>query len=131
MLNVSKPVAYMILIFSICVEIIGCACLEACQAFQDKKLTIALIICYFIAFTLLAKILHIIDLAVGYATWSSVGALGTSLIGMVFFDQKLSIIGWLSILAMSFGVFMLNLYGTPAEEEKRRASSQRRKEKRS
>ena len=52
MLNVSKPVAYVILAVSIVFEIIGSSCLEACNAFENKALTIVVIICYFIAFTL-------------------------------------------------------------------------------
>lgn len=115
MLNVSKPAAYAILAFSIVCEIIGSACLEACNGFEDKKLTIILIICYFVAFSLFSKILHIIDLAVGYATWTAVGSIACAVMGVVIFDQHLSVVGWISIIAMAAGVFMLNLYGTPKE----------------
>ena len=52
MLNVSKPAAYTILACSIVCEIIGSACLEACNGFENKKLTILLIICYFVAYGL-------------------------------------------------------------------------------
>lgn len=117
MLNVSKPVAYMILAFSIVCEIIGTLCLEACNAFENKTLTVVLIVCYFVAFTLFSKILHIIDLAVGYATWTASGAIGCAILGMVLFDQKLTVIGWISIIVMAAGVFLLNLFGTPKEEK--------------
>lgn len=116
MLNVSKPVAYLILAFSIVCEIIGSACLEACNGFEDKKLTIILIVCYFVAFSLFSKILHIINLAVGYATWSAAGAISCAIIGVVLFEQPLTLVGWISIIVMAIGVFLLNLYGTPKEE---------------
>lgn len=117
MLNVSKPVAYIILAISIVFEIIGSACLEACNGFEDKKLTILLIVCYFVAFTLFSKILHIINLAVGYATWTAAGAISCAILGVVIFEQPLNIIGWISIIVMAIGVFLLNLYGTPKEDE--------------
>ena len=117
MLNVSKPTAYVILAISIMFELIGSSCLEACNAFENKKLTIAVIVCYFIAFTLFSKILHIIDLAVGYATWTAAGSIACAVIGVVLFEQKLSTVGWISIFAMAVGVFILNLYGTPEEDE--------------
>ncbi|MCI8646279.1 MAG: multidrug efflux SMR transporter [Firmicutes bacterium] len=116
MLNVSKPAAYTILACSIVCEIIGSACLEACNGFENKKLTILLIICYFVAFSLFSKILHIIDLAVGYATWTALGAIACAVLGVVLFDQHLTITGWVSIIIMAIGVFLLNLFGTPKEE---------------
>lgn len=117
MLHVSKPAAYIILAFSIVCEIIGSACLEACNGFENKKLTIVLIICYFVAFSLFSKILHIIDLAVGYATWTASGAIACAVLGVVLFDQHLTIAGWVSVIAMAIGVFLLNLFGTPTEEK--------------
>jgi len=116
MLNVSKPVAYLILGVSIIFELLGSACLEACDQFADKKLTIILILCYIIAFGLFSKILHLINLAVAYATWTGVGAIATAVMGVTIFDQPLTIIGWVSILARGLGVFILNLFGTPPEE---------------
>ena len=116
MLNISKPAAYVVLAISIVLEIIGTACLEACNAFEDKKLTIILIVCYFLAFTLFSKILHIIDLAVGYATWTAAGAIACAVLGVVIFEQELTVVGWISIFTMAFGVFLLNLFGSPKEE---------------
>ena len=116
MLNVSKPVEYLILGVSIVLELCGSASLEASNQFSDKRLTIILILCYLIAFGLFSKILHLINLAVGYATWTGVGAIVTSLMGVWFFNQPLTIIGWVSIIAMGVGVFILNLFGTPPEE---------------
>ena len=114
MLNVSKPIAYCILAISVMLEIIGSSCLEACNGFEDKKLSI---VGYLVAFTLFSKILHIIDIAIGYATWSSLGSIALAVIGVIFFKQHLTIVGWLSLVAMSFGVFMLNLYGSAEENE--------------
>lgn len=116
MLNISKRAAYVVLAFSIVCEIIGSTCLEACDAFSNKPLTVILILCYLVAFTLFSKILHIIDLAVGYATWTAAGSFACAILGVVLFNQHLTIVGWISLVAMAVGVFLLNMYGTPAEE---------------
>ena len=62
------------------------------------------------------KILDKIDLAVAYATWSAVGSVGATLIGIWLFGQPMSLIGWLSIAGMILGVFLLNCFGTPKED---------------
>ena len=62
------------------------------------------------------KILNQIDLAVAYATWSAVGSVGATLIGIWLFGQLMSLIGWISIAGMIVGVFLLNFFGTPKEE---------------
>lgn len=131
MLNISKRSAYILLIISIVFEITGSVCLEACDAFRNEKISVLLILCYFVSFTLFAKILQIIDLAVAYATWTALGSIALSIAGVIFFHQDLTIAGWISIFTMGFGVFMLNLYGSPEEEEKRKAKKNRRKEQNS
>lgn len=129
MLNVSKPIAYTILTFSIICEVIGSACLEACNGFENKKLTIILIICYFIAFSLFSKILHIIDLAVGYATWTASGSIACAVLGVVVFDQHLTVVGWASIFVMASGVFLLNLFGMPKGQQQEASGQIEEKEK--
>jgi multidrug transporter EmrE-like cation transporter len=116
-LNISKPVADGVLLISIVFEIIGTSCLKACHGFQDKKLTAILIVCYLLSFGLFAKVLHLLNLAVAYATWTAMGSLGCIIVGWVFFGQRLTVVGWISMLVMCIGVFLLNLHGTPPEEE--------------
>ena len=68
------------------------------------------------SFFLFSKILHIIDLPIAYATWSVVGALVCTLLGVFFFHQHLSPIGWISIIVLAAATFTMNMWGTPAEE---------------
>lgn len=111
MLNVSKPAAYAILAFSIVCEIIGSTCLEACDGFENKKLTVLLILCYFVAFSLFSKILHIIDLAVGYATWGAVGTIATPIVGYFVYKQKLTKTGIFALSLIIVSIVTLNLFG--------------------
>ena len=105
MLNVSKRTAYMILAISIVIEIIGDAMLTASHGYDHALLGIAAIIAILFSFFLFSKILHIIDLPIAYATWSVVGALACTLLGVFFFHQHLAA-----------ATFTMNMWGTPAED---------------
>lgn len=118
MLNVSKRTAYMILAISIVIEIIGDAMLTASHGYDHALLGIAAIIAIIFSFFLFSKILHIIDLPIAYATWSVVGALVCTLLGVFFFHQHLSPIGWISIIVLAAATFTMNMWGTPAEDPK-------------
>lgn len=116
MLNVSKRTAYMILAISIVIEIIGDAMLTASHGYDHALLGITAIIAILFSFFLFSKILHIIDLPIAYATWSVVGALVCTLLGVFFFHQHLSPIGWISIIVLAAATFTMNMWGTPAED---------------
>lgn len=118
MLNVSKRTAYMILAISIVIEIIGDAMLTASHGYDHALLGIAAIIAIIFSFFLFSKILHIIDLPIAYATWSVVGALVCTLLGVFFFHQHLSPIGWISIIVLAAATFTMNMWGTPVEDPK-------------
>lgn len=117
MLNVSKPTAYVCLAISIILECCGSTCIEACNQFEDKKLTLITIVCYTLSFGLFSKILHVINLAIAYATWTGLGAVITSVVGVILFDQAMTVVGWISIAVMGVALYFLNTRGTPAEEK--------------
>lgn len=125
MLNVSKRTAYMILAISIVIEIIGDAMLTASHGYDHTLLGIAAIIAILFSFFLFSKILHIIDLPIAYATWSVVGALVCTLLGVFFFHQHLSPIGWISIIVLATATFTMNMWGTPAEDPENTATESR------
>ena len=106
----------MILAISIVIEIIGDAMLTASHGYDHTLLGIAAIIAILFSFFLFSKILHIIDLPIAYATWSVVGALVCTLLGVFFFHQHLSLIGWISIIVLATATFTMNMWGTPAED---------------
>ena len=106
----------MILAISIVIEIIGDAMLTASNGYEHRLLGIGAVITILFSFFLFSKILHIIDLPIAYAPWSVVGALVCTLLGVFFFHQHLSPIGWISIIILAAATFTMNMWGTPAEE---------------
>ena len=115
--HMDRKYAYFLLAVSILSEQIGTACLEASKGYTILSFSLMTICLYSITYFIFCKILSELDLAVAYASWSAVGAIGASLMGVYLFDQSMSPSGWVSIFAMSVGVFLLNCFGTPKEEE--------------
>ena len=128
MLNVSKRTAYVILAISIVIEIIGDAMLTASNGYEHRLLGIGAVITILFSFFLFSKILHIIDLPVAYATWSVVGALVCTLLGVFFFHQHLSPIGWISMIVLAAATFTMNMWGTPSEDTEDAGASESNKD---
>ena len=114
--HMERKYAYLLLALSILAEQIGTACLEASKGYTILSFSVLAIGLYFITYFIFCKILSEIDLAVAYASWSAVGSIGASLVGVYIFHQSMSLIGWVSIFVMILGVFLLNCFGTPEEE---------------
>lgn len=116
MFKLTKKTAYAVLGLSIVLEQLGTGCLEACESFTRPTFTTLMILCYAGSYFFFSKALRLIDLSISYATWTAVGTVGSVLMGILFFGQSLSPVGWGAIIVMIFGVFLLNLRGTPQDE---------------
>lgn len=103
-----------ILAAAIALEIAGTSLLQASQNFTRLAPTIAMGICYGLAFWLLTIVLKYIPVGIAYAIWSGAGVAAIALIGWLIFDQKLD--GW-AIFGISLivgGVLVLNLLSQTA-----------------
>ena len=115
-LKLNKKQAYGILVVSIIFEQIGTGFLEACDAFTKLTPTILLILAYIASYWFFAQLLQHINLSVSYSTWTAAGTVSAALIGLFAFGQHISPLGWLGIIIMCVGIFILNLFGTPKED---------------
>lgn len=109
---------YLMLVVSIVFEQIGTGFLTGCAGFTKLVPTLCLIGAYVVSYWFFAKVLTMIQLSVSYATWVAAGTVSATLIGMFFFGQEMSPMGWLAIAILSAGIFILNIFGTPKEEQK-------------
>lgn len=48
-----------------------------------------------------------IDLAIAYASWGTIGIVGTALGGMWFYKQKLNAVGWLGIVVVCIAIVVV------------------------
>lgn len=117
MLKLSKKMAYLLFAVSVVADTIAWTYLEACEGFTKTGATIGVIVFVIITWWCFSQTLKIINLAVAYACWTSIGTIATSVIGVVLFHQQLSPLGWASVAGLTAGVILLSLFGTPKEAE--------------
>ena len=81
------------------------------KGFTNPKPTIVCMLGYSISYGLFGIALLGIDLGIAYATWSSVGIIATSCVGYLYYKQKLTKIGYISLLVIMISTITLNLLG--------------------
>jgi len=50
-----------------------------------------------------------IPIGVAYAVWTGIGAVGTFVIGVIFFNDPSSILKWLGVVAIISGIILLKI----------------------
>jgi quaternary ammonium compound-resistance protein SugE len=83
----NPTISWLILIFAGLFEIGFTTCLKLSQNFTNLKWSIGFFICITASFILLNKATQLIPLGTGYAVWTGIGAVGTVIIGILFFKE--------------------------------------------
>lgn len=104
-------VAYILLAISIVAEVIAASFVVATRGFTNPKPTLICLLGYAISYALFGFALTDIDLGIAYATWGAVGIVVTSTVGYLYYKQKLTKIGYVSLLVIIVSTFTLNLLG--------------------
>jgi quaternary ammonium compound-resistance protein SugE len=81
------------------------------EGFKNRPWTIATLVSGAIGTFFLSKALLTFDVGVGYAIWTSVAGIGITLLGALFFGQRLNWRKALGIAAIIAGVVGLQLSG--------------------
>ncbi len=102
--------AYLHLCFAIIFEIIATSLLQRSEQFTRLMPSAFTILFYAAAFYFLSLSLRVMPLGVAYAIWSGVGIVLISLIGWVFFKQKLDLAAMIGIAFIVVGVLIVNLF---------------------
>jgi quaternary ammonium compound-resistance protein SugE len=79
--------AWLILFFAGLFEVGFTTCLKLSNNFTNVKWSIGFFICITLSFLLLNKAVQTIPLGTGYAVWTGIGAVGTTLIGIFIFKE--------------------------------------------
>ena len=111
---------YVYLSISIITEIIGTLCLKLSEGFTVLIPSIIVVIGYGIAFYMLGKALKFMPLSLAYAIWSGVGTAVTAIIGIMIFDDPLSIGVVFGIVCIIFGIVLMNSSGSATAEQQGR-----------
>jgi quaternary ammonium compound-resistance protein SugE len=79
--------AWVILIIAGLFEVGFTTCLKLSENFTQWKWSVGFFLCISMSFFLLNKATQTIPLGTGYAVWTGIGAVGTVIIGILFYKE--------------------------------------------
>lgn len=103
---------YIFLAGAIITELIGATSLKYSNGFSKLIPTIVCLISYLSCFFFMSRSLMSLKLNIVYATWSGIGIVATTVLSILLFKEKISVLGVFGIVLIIAGVILLNLFGT-------------------
>jgi small multidrug resistance pump len=101
---------YLYLLLAVGFEVIGTAALQASEQFTRPKPLILTAIGYAAAFYFLSLVLRSMPVGVAYAIWSGLGVVLITLVGLIWFGQKLDTPAVVGLALIVAGVAIINLF---------------------
>ena len=105
---------WILLSIAITLEVIATSLLKLSDGFTKWWWGVASISLYSLCFWLLAPVMKVLPIGMVYAVWSGVGIVAITVIGVVFFKDKLSLIQFACIALILIGAVGLQLTSTAA-----------------
>ena len=93
-------------------EVMATSALKSSEGFTRLVPSLITASGYTVAFYFLSLTLRSIPVGIAYAVWSGVGIVLVSILGWVFYDQKLTFAAMLGIFFIMVGVVILNLFSS-------------------
>lgn len=108
--------SWLMLVVAIAAEVIATSTLKSTEGFTRLWPSVVVVVCYEIAFILLALTLKKIPVGVVYAVWSGVGVALVTLIAWLFLDQTLDAAGVVGVSLIVGGVVVINAFSRTVVE---------------
>ena len=90
-------------------EVVWATALKFSRGFTVPGATAVTVAGMFISFFFLARAMKVLPLGTAYAVWTGIGASCTFIIGVLFFNDALSLLRGLGILLIISGVVLLKI----------------------
>lgn len=101
--------AYAALFTAIIIATIGDYFLKKSEGYRIKKYAVLNVLMYIPTFYLISVVMLEIPVGITYATWSGIGVLGTTLIGVYVFKEKINLKIVFALMITVTGVILMNL----------------------
>lgn len=101
---------YLYLLVAVGFEVIGTAALQASEQFTRPKPLVLTLIGYAAAFYFLSLVLRTMPVGIAYAIWSGLGVILITLVGLVWFGQRLDLPAVFGLSLIVAGVAIINLF---------------------
>ncbi|ABR32492.1 DMT family transporter [Clostridium beijerinckii] len=105
-------ISWIYLIFAIIFEVSGTISMKLSEGFTNIKYAIVMLGFYILSLSMLTLALKKVQIGVAYATWSGIGIILLSAIGIVFFKESINLQKTVFIGLIIIGVIGLNLTST-------------------
>ena len=106
--------AWVLLVLAIAAEVVGTLSLKASDGFSRLWPSVAVVVGYGLAFTLLAFALKTLDVGPAYALWAGLGTVGAAIGGWLIFSERLSLLTVSGIVIVVIGVVAITMGETRA-----------------
>ena len=103
---------YVYLISAIVLEVIGTSALQASEQFTRPKPLILTAVGYAASFYCLSHVLRTMPVGIAYAIWSGLGIALITLVGLVWFGQKLDTPAIAGLGLIIAGVVTINVFSS-------------------
>ncbi|MGK9167827.1 multidrug efflux SMR transporter [Inquilinus limosus] len=103
--------AWILLLAAIGFEVAGTVCMKLSDGFRNPLPSALIFVFYAAAFGLLTLTLRRMELSIAYAVWSGIGTALTVVIGVLWFQEALTVLKLASIVLVIAGIVGLNLGG--------------------
>lgn len=101
---------YLILLLAIVFETVATSSLKQSEQFTKLLPSVLTVLCYGISFYCLSIVLRSIPVGIAYAIWSGIGIVLISIVGFVFFGQRLDLPAIIGLTLIVAGVVIINLF---------------------
>ena len=85
-------------------EVFWAAMMKLSHGFTQLGYTAATIIGMILSFAFLAQATKHLPLSIAYPIWTGIGAVGSILVGVIFFKDAISPITWIFIILLMIGI---------------------------
>lgn len=105
---------YLYLIVAVAFEVIGTAALQASEQFTRPKPLLLTATGYAAAFYFLSLVLRTMPVGLAYAIWSGLGVILITLVGLIWFGQRIDLPAVIGLALIIAGVATINLFSETA-----------------
>ncbi len=100
---------WILILVAIILEVLGTTMMKLSQGFTKPIYAIGVFVFYAGSITFLTLALKYFQISIVYAIWSGLGIAITSVIGLIYFEEKIDIVKSVSLILIILGVIGLNL----------------------
>ncbi|MCR5629072.1 multidrug efflux SMR transporter [Eubacterium sp.] len=102
---------WIMLLFAGILEVTWACAMKASDGFKILIPSIVTVVGYILSAVFLAFALKKLPLGTAYAMWTGFGIIGTSVLGIMLFNEKLSMMQMVCVLMIAVGIVGLKLLG--------------------